>query len=276
MTRRRCAHPRQAGRLPENLERGEIWPLPSGGASRELVAAARSIGSDFCFFDHWPGAVAEAKACGLASGAVVNGPWQRWMSGIGWEAAMKQMGRSGEPVDEALLEYAAKAGKEMLDWAAIGVDMILLADDVAYSGGPYMPPPWLEQHLAPLYAQLAGLGAAAGAPVGFHSDGCVDLLLPTLRGAGFRFYSLEPEGTHPIRAWELLQESLPLFSGLPAAWLMPDGFSPATEGRILRQWREAGPLVVSSACGLYHEAAPESLRRIYAWLDSVEGRRTVP
>ena len=68
---------------------GEIWPLSGGGTADEIIAAAQALQADFCFFDRVPGAIGKAHALGLAAGAVVNGPWQRWMVEVGWQAAMR-------------------------------------------------------------------------------------------------------------------------------------------------------------------------------------------
>ena len=111
-----------------------------------------------------------------------------------------------------------------------------------------------------------------GALTGFHSDGRMDLLLPLFHQTHFRFYSLEPEGTDPLQAWKLLGAPVPLFSGVPADWLMPGGFSPEAEGRILRKWLCAGPLAVTSACGLFHAEAGAALQRIYQWMDGKDFR----
>lgn len=250
--------------------RGEIWPLPSGGDAAEILAVARNIHADFCFFDHFPGAIADARMQGIATGAVVNGPWQRWLARVGWEAAMPGLGRGSENMQLGLAEATEEAERELALWAAADADMILLADDIAYAGGPYMSPVQFEKHLLPLYFRLTEMGAGLGVSTGFHSDGQMDLLLPLLHQADFRFYSLEPEGIDPLRAWELLRAPVPLFSGLPAAWLMPGGFSPEVEGRILRQWLCSGPLVVTSACGLFHAEAGAALQKIYRWLDAEE------
>lgn len=249
------------------LTRGEIWPLPEGGTPEEIVAVARELQADFCFFDHLPGAPAKARALGLSVGAVVNGPWQRWMIEVGWESAMMKIGRGSTDVTEGLARAKAKAEHEIAEWSDAGVDMILLADDVAYAGGPYMSPQQLEKHLMPLYCELSSRVKTAGPTVGFHTDGCVDPILPLLKQADFDFFSLEPEGTDPVQAWRILGRDIPLFSGLPAAWLSPGGFLPTREGKILREWVAAGPLVVTSACGLYHADAKNSLREIYQWLD---------
>ena len=256
-----------AGESPDRTLRGEIWPLPGGGDAEEIVAAATGLQADFCFFDRLPGAVGKAQALGLAAGAVVNGPWQRWLNEVGGQEAMLQLARESDLLRQGLATAAKRAGQEIADWQATGIDLILLADDIAYAVGPYMSLHQLERFLLPHYRNLAACGAAAGISVGFHSDGCVDLLLPGLRQAGFRFFSLEPEGTDPLRAWDALGKKWPLFSGLPANWLMPGGFYPNREGGMLREWLSAGPLVLSSACGLYHAEAAPALREIYRWLD---------
>ncbi len=253
--------------MKEKLARGEIWPLPAGGTADEIVAVASEMRMDFCFFDHFPGATDKAHALGLVAGAVVNGPWQRWMIEVGWEEAMLQLGRGTASLDQGLERAAALARQDIGNWAAAGVDRILLADDVAYARGPYMSPRQLEKYLLPLYQSLSAGAKASGMIVGFHSDGCVDLILPLLKQADFQFYSLEPEGTDPIRAWAALDSSVSLLSGLPAAWLAPGGFLPEREGKVLREWLSAGPLTVTSACGLFHADARNSLRKIYQWLD---------
>ena len=124
-----------------------------------------------------------------------------------------------------------------------------------------------EKFLLPLYRTLSAGAKAAGVTVGFHTDGRVDMILPLLEQAEFQFFSLEPEGTDPVTTWSILNEPMPLFSGLPAAWLAPGGFLPTREGEILREWCAAGPLTVTSACGLYHAEAKTALREIYQWLD---------
>jgi len=249
------------------LTRGEIWPLPGGGTAGEIVEVARELKMDFCFFDHFPGSPGKAHALGLSAGAVVNGPWQRWMSEVGWNSALMKIGRDSAEAAEGLAKAKAKAEREIVAWADAGADMILVADDVAYAGGSFMSPQQLEKYLLPLYSELVGRTRIAGMTVGLHTDGCADSILPVLKLADFDFYSLEPEGTDPIKAWSLLGGDVPLFSGLPAAWLESGGFLPSKEGEILREWVSSGPLVVTSACGLYHAEAKNSLREIYQWLD---------
>ena len=255
------------GETVDRTLRGEIWPLPGGGSADEIVAAANALQVDFCFFDRVPGSVGKAHALGLAAGAVVNGPWQRWLNEVGWQEAMLQLAKESDLLRQGLAEAAQRTRQEIVDWQVTGVDLVLLADDIAYAAGPYMSPQLMERFLLSHYQGLVAFGAVAGLSVGFHSDGCVDLLLPGLRQAGFRFYSLEPEGTDPLRAWEILGEKLPLFSGLPANWLTPGGFYPNRESDALCGWLSAGPLVLSSACGLYHAEAAPALREIYRWLD---------
>lgn len=257
-----------AGHPAATALRGEIWPLPEGGTADELVAVAAELQADFCFFNRLPGAVGKAHSLGLAAGAVVNGPWQRWMLEVGWEQAMLQLAGGRDSVRQGLKMAAAQAEQEIAVWLDAGVDLVLLADDIAYASGPYMSPQQLHRFLLPLYQELRHQISAGGVGAGFHTDGRVDLLLPLLKQAEFQFYSLEPEGTDPVRAWQLLGDSVPVFSGVPATWLMPGGFSPNREGTILEEWLAAGPLVVSSACGLYHEAARAELQGIYAWLDN--------
>lgn len=248
-----------------SLKRGEIWTLPHGGTAVEIVEAARELRMDFCFFNGCPDGPELAHAAGLAAGAVVSGPWQRWTAETGWETALRQLGGGGPATRGAMEQAAEQARREAGAALDSGADMILLADDLAHAGGPFFDPRQFEEYLLPFYLSLCQ--GFRDVPVGFHADGNVGRLLPFLGRAGFAFFSLEPERTDPLRAWEILDAPVPLFSGLPAEWLLPGRFAPEREGALLRRWLAAGPLILASACGLYHVEAAQALSRIYAWID---------
>lgn len=247
--------------------RGEIWPLSGGGTSEELLQTALLIQADFCFFDRLPAPVEQTRQLGLAAGAVVTGPWQRWMIELGWEQAMLEMARFSNSVRQGLNSTMQKTMLEIKAWQNTGIDMLLIADDIAYANGPYFGPEMAERLLVPAYKWLINELRKHRIYAGFHSDGRMDLLLPVLREAGFEFYSLEPEAVEPQVAWSILGKEIPLFSGLPAEWLLPGGFQIDREGKTLLQWIDSGPLILSSACGLYHAEAQEALLNIYHCLD---------
>jgi hypothetical protein len=257
-----------AGESIHRPVRGEIWPLPDGGSAADVLAVAKRMHMDFCFFDHYPGAAGKAHALGIAAGAVVNGPWQRWMIEVGWETAMLQLGRGTPLMEQGLFAATKKVEKDIAAWADSGIDMLLLADDIAYAAGPCMSPQQVEHFLVPCYRRCVVVAAQAKIPMGFHTDGKAERILSILRGAGFGFFSLEPEGINPLQAWETMRESVPLLSGVPADWLLPSGFLPEREGRELRNWLANGPLMVSSACGLFQPEAETALKQIYQWLDT--------
>ena len=247
--------------------RGEIWPLSGGGSGEELLQSAISLQADLCFFDRLPAPVERTRSFGLAAGAVVTGPWQRWMIEVGWEQAMLEMARASEKVQQGLNSTMQKTMLEIKAWQNTGIDMLLIADDIAYASGPYFGPDLAERFLLPAYKWLVDEVRKNRIYVGFHSDGRLDLLLPVLCKAEFEFYSLEPEAMEPQRVWEVLGNRAPLLTGLPADWLMPGGFQAEREGKKLLRWLESGPLIVSSACGLFHTEAEEALRDIYGWMN---------
>lgn len=273
--------------------RGEIWVAPpvlrdSGfpNSAAGVAGLAARLGADLCFFSCGgpqpvapeAGALCEAvslaKSFGLACGAVINGPWQRLTGDNDIITLLQNIKREPQNLREALDKQAARMGEEAESWAQVGADLILIADDVAHAGGPYFSPAHFNELLVPCYRRhLFRAGKRTASPLGFHSDGEMSLLLPVLVETGFTFFSLEPETTDIPALWQRHGSRTTVLSAIKAAWLSQP---PATETRseataYFSLLLGRGSLVLSSACGLFHQNSVDALKEIYACADSLAG-----
>lgn len=201
-------------------------------------------------------------ARGLACGALVDGPWQRLTQRDGLESALRTTADAG--IKARLAGLAEETAREVDGWTLAGADLIVLADDVAYAGGPLFSPTLFERLLVPHYRRL--LDRRRRPPVGFHADGDVSRLLPALVQAGFTCFSLEPEATGPDGVWRRFGRRMTLLTGIPAAWL---GASVdwSEVASVLADLACGGSLILASACGLFEPGAIENLKTIYRLAD---------
>ena len=274
-----------------NLPRGEIWVAPAVLEGRGLpnsVAGvadlAAMLGADLCFLScSGPQAVsmeveAQREAVSLvhgrdlACGVVVDGPWQRLAA---YHGLIKLMARVGGRLGETEREVSSRAalvGEEVRAWCEAGADLVLLTDDIAYNRGLYFSPALFTRLLLPHYRQVLRTACEHGVPTGFHSDGDLAILLPTLIDAGFSFFSLEPEAMNLSEVRRLHGDGFSLISGIRAEWLSNAG-GISTEAinlpREVSSLRHIGRLILASSCGLYEPSSAAFLEKVYRAADSL-------
>ncbi|NVM55837.1 MAG: hypothetical protein HWN66_19210 [Candidatus Helarchaeota archaeon] len=89
---------------------------------------------------------------------------------------------------ERVNNYWIEIGKREID---LGVDAILLTDDLAYKSGPYLSPRHMEKFIWPTFKKR--LKAFRKVPVILHSDGNITTLLDSIVQHGINgIHSLEP------------------------------------------------------------------------------------
>jgi uroporphyrinogen decarboxylase len=166
---------------------------PVIGASRapaaDLAEACATLGASFAFVAAeapWAaeavGALAEASVAPLVA---FSGPlWPVIRArGItsGLRATLLQPEQIGVELDdgiEALIEGVARAA----EW---GARAVVLAEDLAGTGGPLVAPDFAIAELVPRYGRVVAAARAEGLPAVFHSDGDIRALLPAIARAGF-------------------------------------------------------------------------------------------
>jgi len=284
--------PGNLGRLIRNPEapvllRGEIWISPEvlTGAGfeqgpRGLAGLASSLGADICFF-HWPeSAMASdvkelidlARAAGLDCGLTLNGPFQNLTLTRNVLELLQEWHRDPSRF-EALLAGVMEDISETLDLLkGTEIELIMITEDVAYTGGLYFSPELFRRVLVPFYAGLVNRLSSTGIALGWHSDGDVSPLLPDLVECGLRFFSLEPECVDLLNFKQTYRSRVSLVGGIRAAWLAGKSFTPDEQRRcrfeISAMLREGG-LVLASSCGLYNPAFLSNLKQLYRLADGL-------
>ena len=208
---------------------------------------------------------------GLFTCVVIDGPFQQSAQKRGHLPALTALsGDSGSAYLEsevAAIEEAIAASVER------GVNAVVIADDIAYQRSTYASPQTLKEHLFPIYSRLVAGIHKGGAYALFHSDGNITALITDLMSCGFEgLAGCEPECLDLISLKEKHGSHLTFMTGLSAALLETASPTSAQKEGLLAEVQalaDGGGFVLCSACGLNSEAAVESLKTLYAWIDEV-------
>lgn len=277
---RLIADPGSSGSL-----RGEIWVSPDvlaqAGLSRGprgRVDLALSLEADICFFP-WPGPAAYrdlkelrelASQAGLDCGLTIDGPFQRLAAAGNVLDVFLEIGR--DPAGfRRRLEREMEEITGFLDsiWDT-GIELVVIGDDVGYSGGLYFSPEVFRSHLLPFYRRWVERLSAAEIAAGWHSDGNVASILPDVVRCGFRFFALEPECVDLLGFKRAHGPRATLIGGIRTEWLTTEEPGPEQRAR----WRSEieplageGGLIVASCCGIHSPLFLSRLKRLYRLFD---------
>jgi uroporphyrinogen decarboxylase len=161
-------------------------------------------------------------------------------------------------IGERVMEYEVAKAKLFID---AGAEAILIADDIAFNAGAFLPPATMRELAYPLYREaVAAIKAHRKVPVVFHSDGDLRLLLPELAACGFDgLHSLQPSAGMDIAAVKReYGDALCLFGNIDLDWVMTMA-SPEEVARVTRATIQAaspGGGYVLSTCNTLIDAIP--------------------
>ncbi|KKM10030.1 hypothetical protein SY88_15385 [Clostridiales bacterium PH28_bin88] len=265
--------------------KGELWVSPNvlealclKKNQYSLIELALKLDADCCFFSYSsPLAesdltsedmirlLKEARLKNLGCGLVIDGPFERMIRDQGFATALPLFTPAGDGrAFDLLSEYAELADTELESALRTDTDIILICDDIAYNHGLYMSPVQFHRLLLPFYERMARK-TPNPTRLGFHSDGNIEKVLPSLIDLGFNFFSLEPEAMDLVRLKSSLLSKSVLMSGIKAEWLA-SGWDQSRKEEIQEYVKalqgETG-LILSSTCGLFLPSAIERLEQIY-------------
>jgi hypothetical protein len=219
-----------------------------------LVEAARALALDFVFVNAaapWSADVARRAGCGVM-----------WVvDGILWPAlgaagpvveSLKRTVRDPASLAEVLDRETVRATVRIQRGLELGVDAIVLADDLAGTDGLLITPEFAEHELFPRIAGLLEL-IAGRIPVLLHSDGDIRQLLPGLRDVGFVAVhaggGLSREGFEQL-FWEARTCNLSVVGGIQTSTLGRGTYAALRAGTRVALLAQAGGLVIADDGGI--------------------------
>ena len=154
-----------------------------------VAAACGTLQPDFAFIpvsEVWADeAVDRVGECGVAAIWAVDGPFGRVAKREGWSETLRDTVAAPLELSKRLHAEIPAIFEDIRRGIRLGVTAIAIADDLAGSRGPLMPPDFVFDELMPHYTEFAEEAALGALPSLFHSDGDVRPFVPALRRAGF-------------------------------------------------------------------------------------------
>ncbi|RPJ02000.1 MAG: hypothetical protein EHM39_02480, partial [Chloroflexi bacterium] len=129
-------------------------------------------------------------------------------------------------------------------YAAVGVEMVNLSDDLGTQRGPLLGPAIVEAFLLPEYARLIGFYRSRGVLINFHSCGCVASVIEPLMDLGVDILNPVQATANDLDALRArTQGRMALQGGISSATLMdgpPDRIRAEVRERIRQLGRDGG------------------------------------
>lgn len=171
-----------------------------------LADACRRLQLDFVFvpaFEPWSRDCAEAvAAAGTAVMWVVGGPLGTVLHERGWTEGLAATATEPETFAPALDDRMLTVLAEVDRGIDAGASVLVVAEDLAASAGPLVPPDFAFDEVFPRLSRVVDLARDADVPSVLHSDGDVRVFLGAVRAAGFS--ALHAGGGLEFEAFERL------------------------------------------------------------------------
>jgi uroporphyrinogen decarboxylase len=198
----------------------------------------------------------------------ISGPVSALCWALGFEDAMCYcLSDTDEMVSLArkIMEFETARAKIFLDR---GADAIMMADDVAFNHGLFLPPAQMDAIAFPLYKEaVANIKKHRDVPVFFHSDGNIMDALPFIADCGFDgLHSIQPSAGMDIeKVAGLYGGRLCLMGNMDLDYLLTFG-SPdevKKEAERLTSLFKNGGFILSSCNILTNNVTPENALAMY-------------
>jgi uroporphyrinogen decarboxylase len=170
-------------------------------------------------------------------------------------------------VIEKLMAYEKARAYAFIDK---GADAILIADDIAYNKGPFLPAYIMDKVAWPFYKQLiSDIKKYKDLPVLMHTDGDIRSMLPRIADCGFDgLQSLQPSAGMDIEAVKReYGDRLCLMGNMDLDHLMPFGTPAEVAGQadwLCENIGKDGGFILST-CNILMETIPvENARAMYS------------
>jgi uroporphyrinogen decarboxylase len=268
--------------------RGEIWVTPevlaSAGCSqgpKGLAELASAMGADICFFpcsnqstlSDFKEVVELSHGAGMGCGVTLNGPFQQLSQEKGLLGVLEELGKKPLSLQSQLTRETKKITQTLRLTEGLGIDLILIGDDIAYGSGLYFSPSTFRELLLPFYQILATQISKRQPILGWHSDGDVSSILSDMVNCGWRFFALEPECVDLLKFKRTYGDRITLIGGIRTIWLTEEKLDPMKREEFLKEIKplvREGGLILATSCGLFDRKFLHTLTETYTMLDNLK------
>lgn len=174
-------------------------------------------------------------------------------------------------VAEKIMEFETAKAKLFID---SGADAIMIADDIAYNTGAFLPPHIMDQVAYPFYkAAVREIKRYKDVPVFLHTDGDIRKMLEKIAACGFDgLHSLQPSaGMDIARVKKEYGSSLCLMGNIDLDYIMTFALPVEVEEAVKRTIEAAseGGGYILSTCNILVDVIPaENVLAMYRTADS--------
>lgn len=225
-----------------------------GGMAECLLSTARSLSLDFVFVDAtvpWAAEACENRGDVAVAWVVQGLLWPVLSESESIAEGLRRTLRDPASLEPGLDRETWRAAAHVMRGLDIGVDAIVIADDLGGAEGLLVTPEFAQAEIIPRLARIARI-ALGRAPVLLHSDGDVRALLPSLHAAAFTGLHSGGVSREVFESlfWEARRNHLAVLGGIPAA-VLGRGRVPAIQaGTRMAMLAQAGGLLVADDGGI--------------------------
>lgn len=194
-----------------------------------LASLVRAFSLDFAFVPSHADWAAECVSLlhdrHAAAVWAVDGVFGRVAARVGWMEAIRLSTAEPAGLASILAEELHAALREVRRGISLGVDAVVIADELAGPSGFLIAPDFALDALMPCYQGLATQIHTAQLAAIFHSDGDLRVLYPALARAGFSAVHLAGLGTSGLETAlaAIRQHGLTALGGIEVASLATEG-----------------------------------------------------
>ncbi len=202
------------------------------------------------------------KATDFAVIGRVGGTFERAILSVGPNRFLKSIYDNPKFIQHLLdriNEYWIAVGKRQID---VGVDAILLTDDLAYRSGSYLSPKHMERFIWPTFRKR--VKAFQKVPIILHTDGNINSLLDSIVNVGLNgVHSLEPTAGMEIgEVKRVYGDKLVLLGNIDCGELLTHGTEESVRHVVRETILRAAPgggYFLSTSNGVHQRVKPANL-----------------
>lgn len=129
-------------------------------------------------------------------GVLMTGIYTTLVSGLidifGWDMLLLAAGTDPVGFGDLATRYAAWIQNYFDALADADVPIVMVHDDIVWTGGPFMHPDWYRAHVFPHYADFLAPLIESGKKIAYTSDGDYSIFIDDIAACGVHGFVMEP------------------------------------------------------------------------------------